>query len=87
MTLVYVGLTENVAAQSDNPATIRQFRPRVDRGITIYRIGALWYTGRNLSDTDLVGADRLYYGGYHYDVPEAELIAMEAQGIHASINV
>lgn len=84
MPLYYTGLRETVNAESDNPVYVTRFRPRVERGITIYRIDGLWYTGRDLAPEELVNADRVYRGGYVYDVPDDELAEMEAQGIHAS---
>lgn len=64
-----------------------KLRPTVERGLSIYRIAGLWYVGRDLSAETELAADRLYRGGYVYNVPDEELAAMEAQGIHASYAV
>lgn len=60
-----------------------RYRPRLDRGVSIYRIAGVWYAGTNLSELQLDGADRIYYGGYEYVVPDDELAEMEAQSFPA----
>ncbi len=84
MPLFYSGLSETVRATSDNPEYEKRFRPTAVRGITIYRIAGVWYTGRDLGEAALMGADRVYLGGYLFDVPDEELYEMEQQGLHTS---
>lgn len=88
MTLVYRGLTEIVPAYVvHGDPLLYKLRPKTERGLTIYRIGSTWAVSRGLSPETTAAADRIYYGGYQYTVPEAELLEMEAQGIHASVSV
>ncbi len=89
MALVYRGITETVNAYVVRGDKLTyKFRPKIERGVTIYRTAGVWYTGSDLSAELLATADRVYMGGYDYvDVPEDELLAMEAAGIHASVTV
>lgn len=84
----YQGLTETVnATVVRGDQLLYRLRPKVERGITIYRIAGLWYTGSNLSAETQALADRWYQGGYVYNVPDGELSEMELQGIHASFTI
>ncbi len=84
----YQGLTETVAATVvRGDRLLYRLRPKVERGITVYRISGIWYTGSYLTPEIQAQADRWYQGGYDYIVPDSELAEMEAQGVHASITI
>lgn len=50
------------------------------QGRTVYRIGAVWASGRNLLAEQLIGADRIYYGGYDYDISLSLKTELEGAG-------
>jgi len=75
--IVYVVSTPYV---SEPPAALEAPHRRVDipRGVTYYRIGPTWYSGRDLPDDQEV--DELYRGGYEYVVDKATADALLLQG-------
>jgi len=81
----YQPLSETVPISQRDDKAMNRLRIKVERGISVYRIASVWYTGKYLSPEIVVAADRVYYGGYLYVVPDEELAQMEAQGIHASV--
>lgn len=85
MPIYWRGLVEEVPALSDNPAYMKRLRPRVIRGITLYRIGGAWHSGRDLSPNDTEGADLILRGGYVYDVDTATMLELIEQGFSAAI--
>lgn len=86
MPLYYQGLTETVSAYVvRGDRLLYRLQPKVERGLTIYRIDGVWAVGRDVPDETTALADRVYYGGYVYTVPDTELLEMEAQGVHASV--
>jgi len=66
--------TEEAPAALERPHR----RVGIPRGITYYRVGSTWYSGRELPD-DLV-ADELYRGGYEYEVTTTKATELQALG-------
>lgn len=80
----YQLLSETVPIAQRDDRAMNRLRVKVERGISVYRIAGIWHTGKYLSPEIVAAADRVYYGGYLYFVPDDELVEMEAQGIPAS---
>jgi hypothetical protein len=54
---------------------------------TMYRINNVWRAGTNLTYVEIDAADRVYYGGYDYDVPDGELAEMVSQGFDVAVEI
>lgn len=58
---------------------------KLSHGVTVYRIGGVWYSQRFPSQTDLDSADRVYVGGHEYQISNAEAADLTAAGFGSYI--
>lgn len=55
-------------------------RFRLTKGVSVMRVGSVWYEDRFFSSEDVAAADRFYLGGIKYQVSAQEKAELEAAG-------